>query len=86
MGAPVNAAEHYLEGERLLHDAVSWDNDERQTRTDLVVIAAAQAHFAAAQVGATLSVPSFAEWFAKSRTAEMELYRAAMYGREADDA
>jgi len=75
----MNADEHYLEGERLLSDGVSYTVGDT---TDLVCIAAAQAHFAAAQVAATLAAPVAMEWFAKSHTSEMALYRAAMWGRE----
>lgn len=81
----MNAAEHFLEGERLLADAVSWVDHERNTRTDMVAIAAAHAHFAAAQVAATLAAPLTAEWFARTHTEEMALYRAATHGREKDD-
>lgn len=49
----MNGPEHYAEAERLLGEAVSWDPDERQTRTDEVVLAAAQAHATLALAAAT---------------------------------
>ena len=82
--APMNAAEHYLEGERLLNDGVSFSSGDT---TDLVYIAAAHAHFAAAQVAATLAASISGAWFnTYSGCQEMALYRAAIYGREPDDA
>lgn len=80
----MDAAGHYLEGERLLNDGVSFSSGDT---TDLVYIAAAQAHFAAAQVAATLAASISGAWFnTYSEVAEMDLYRAAIHGREADNA
>lgn len=78
----MNAAEHYREGERIL--ALVYDSSPSR-EIQAVLITWADAHFAAAQVGATLAASIAAAWFNTSNGAEMDLYRAAVDGHTGDD-